>query len=69
MFAGDEAVISGPCVAYMVGLAQGRGIKVTVAQGSPLFASNFVAGRYGLRGGRRSRRPKIISFAGIEYNI
>lgn len=68
MFAGDEAVISGPCVAYMIGLAQGRGIRVTVAPGSPLFASNFVAGRYGLRGGRQSRRPKIISFAGVSQN-
>lgn len=65
MFAGAEAELAAPCVAYMVGLAQGRGIKVTVAPGSPLFASNWVHGRYGLRGGHAARRPKIISFAGV----
>lgn len=65
MFAGAEAELAAPCVAYMVGVAQGRGIKVTVAEGSPLFMSNWTHGRYGVRGGPRSKRPKIISFAGV----
>jgi hypothetical protein len=40
-------------VTYLVGLAQGRGIKVTVAPGSPLFMSLYVQGRYGITDERR----------------
>lgn len=66
LFSGEEALVSQASVTYLIGLAQGRGIRVTVAPGSPLFASNYVAGRYGARGGEKARRPKIISFAGVE---
>lgn len=37
-----------PGVTYLVGLAQGRGIKVTIAPGSPLFMSLYTQGRYGI---------------------
>jgi hypothetical protein len=37
-----------PSVTYLVGLAQGRGIKVTIPPGSPLFMSMYVQGRYGI---------------------
>ncbi len=55
MWVGDEA-----------GLAQGRGITVSVAPGSPLFLSSWAAGRYGLQGTKQGRRKKFVSFAGIE---
>jgi len=42
-----------PSVTYLVGLAQGRGIKVTVPPGSPLFMSLYVQGRYGITDERR----------------
>src|SRR5690606_11291992 len=42
----DEYEHQRPSIAYLVGLAQGRGIKVTVAPGSPLFMSVWVKGRY-----------------------
>jgi hypothetical protein len=42
-----------PSVTYLVGLAQGRGIDVVIPPGSPLFISDFNAGRYGQAGGRR----------------
>lgn len=65
MFAGPEAQISQPSVAYLVGLAQGRGIEIVIPPGSPLFMSNYVAGRYGVRGGKEQYRPKIICYAGV----
>lgn len=37
-----------PSVTYLVGLAQGRGVKVTIPPGSPLFMSLYVQGRYGV---------------------
>lgn len=43
-----EYVAERPSVAYLVGLAQGMGIKVSVAPGSPLFLSAWTQGRYGL---------------------
>lgn len=42
-----------PSVTYLVGLAQGRGVKVTIPPGCPLFMSGYVAGRYGPVGGER----------------
>jgi hypothetical protein len=42
-----------PSVTYLIGLAQGRGITVTVAPGSPLFMSLYVQGRYGITDERR----------------
>jgi hypothetical protein len=42
-----------PSITYLIGLAQGKGIKVSIAPGSPLFMSCHIAGRYGLPGGRR----------------
>lgn len=65
MFSGPEAQISQPCVMYHIGLLEGMGIKVTIPDGSPLFMSNYTAGRYGVRGGKGSMRPKIISYAGV----
>lgn len=44
-----------PSVTYLVGLAQGRGIEVTVAPGSPLFLSRWEHGRYGF--GKKRRMP------------
>lgn len=62
MYAGYEADLAQASVAYLVGLAQGRGIKVTIPPGSPLFMSNFEAGRYGVSA---VKRPKIICYAGV----
>jgi hypothetical protein len=42
-----------PSVTYMIGLAQGRGIDVTVSPGSPLMASGYERGRYGITQTRR----------------
>jgi hypothetical protein len=42
-----------PSVTYLVGLAQGRGVKVTIPPGCPLFMSGYIAGRYGPHGGAR----------------
>jgi len=53
MFGSGEYIEERPSVTYLIGLAQGRGIKVTIAPGSPLFMSCNVAGRYGLPGGKR----------------
>lgn len=47
MTGGAEYVWERPSVTYLVGLAQGRGIEVIVAPGSPLFMSRSVAGVYG----------------------
>jgi len=43
-----EYVWEKPSVLYLVGLAQGRGIDVRVAPGSPLFISRYEAGMYGV---------------------
>jgi hypothetical protein len=40
-------------VVYMIGLAQGRGIKVTIPPGCPLFVSYWTAGKYGQRAEKR----------------
>jgi hypothetical protein len=53
MMGSGEYAAERPSVAYLVGLAQGRGIKVTIPPGSPLFMSCHIAGRYGLAGGKR----------------
>lgn len=37
-----------PAVTHLIGYAAGKGIKVTIAPGSPLFMSHYVAGRYGV---------------------
>lgn len=42
-----------PCTTYWIGVAEGRGIKVHVAPGSPLMMSLYVAGRYGQSRERR----------------
>jgi hypothetical protein len=34
-------------VIYLIGLAQGMGVKVTIPPGSPLFLSGYESGRYG----------------------
>lgn len=53
MMGTSEYVAERPSVTYLIGLAQGKGIKVSIAPGSPLFMSCHTAGRYGLPGGRR----------------
>lgn len=37
-----------PSVTYLIGLAQGKGIEVTIPPGCPLFMSLYVHGRYGI---------------------
>jgi hypothetical protein len=53
LIASGEYAFERPSVTYLVGLAQGRGVKVEIAPGSPLFISDFNAGRYGQAGTRR----------------
>lgn len=53
MMGSGEYIEERPSVTYLIGLAQGKGIKVTIAPGSPLFMSCNIAGRYGLPGGKR----------------
>ena len=48
-----EFVWQRPSVTYLVGLAQGRGIEVVLAPGSPLFMSGYEAGRYGPKSNER----------------
>jgi len=63
MYAGPEADIATPSITYLIGLAQGRGIKVTVAPGSPLFMSRFIEGRYGVS---NEMRPRFVTNAGVK---
>lgn len=42
-----EFVWQRPSVTYLIGLAQGMGVRVTIPPGSPLFLSGYEAGRYG----------------------
>lgn len=48
MMGRQEFTLERPSVTYLIGLAQGKGIKVTVAPGSPLFMSAYTQGRYGV---------------------
>lgn len=48
-----EYIAEKPSIAYHVGLAEGRGVKVTIPDGAPLFASYWTAGRYGLSNDER----------------
>ena len=50
-----------PSIAYLVGLAQGRGIEVVIPPGNPLMASVWEAGRYGVNLRRRSIHPGYTS--------
>lgn len=53
MMGSGEYAFERPSITYLVGLAQGRGIEVDIPPGSPLFISDFKAGRYGQAVGRR----------------
>ena len=53
MMGSGQYAFERPSITYLVGLAQGRGIEVEIPLGSPLFISDFNAGRYGQAGGRR----------------
>lgn len=53
MMSSGEYAFERPSITYLVGLAQGLGITVDIPPGSPLFISDFNAGRYGQSGGRR----------------
>jgi hypothetical protein len=53
MVGASEYIAERPSVTYLIGLAQGRGIKVTIAAGSPLMASYWMKGRYGLSSEKR----------------
>lgn len=67
MYAGPEAEVALWAIAYLVGLAQGRGIKVTIAPGSPLFMSHYVEGRYGVS---NETRRRFVTDAGLrEYPL
>ena len=61
MMGRGEFVWQRPSVTYLIGLAQGRGIKVTIAEGSPLFMSGYEAGRYGVD--TKERHAAIITGA------
>lgn len=61
MMGRGEFVWQRPSVTYLIGLAQGMGIKVTSAPGSPLFMSGWIAGRYGVDNQRRD--PGVITGA------
>lgn len=49
----QEHTLQRPSITYLVGFAEGRGIKVSVAPGSPLFMSMWIQGRYGIDSQRR----------------
>lgn len=61
MMGRGEFVWQRPSVTYLIGLAQGIGIKVTLPPGSPLFMSGYVAGRYGVD--LRQRNVSVITGA------
>lgn len=44
----DREQIQLPSVTYLIGLAQGRGIEVSIGPGSPMMSSAYVMGRYGI---------------------
>lgn len=46
-----------PSVTYLIGLAQGKGIKITIPGGCPLFASTWEMGRYGINMNIRNIHP------------
>ncbi len=46
-----------PSITYLMGLAQGKGIKVYIPPGNPLLASCWEMGRYGINAARRSENP------------
>lgn len=50
-------------VLYWIGILEGMGVTVTEAPGSPLFISDWEAGRYGVDGRRRT-----VTAAGMERN-
>lgn len=68
LWAHEEAELALASVSYLIGLAQGKGITVTIPPGSPLLMSNFTAGRYGVNAGPASRRPKFLSVAGANLS-
>lgn len=37
-----------PSVTYLIGLAEGRGMEVVIGPGSPMMASHYARGRYGI---------------------
>lgn len=47
MMGRSEYVWQRASVTYLIGLAQGMGVKVTIPPGSPLFLSGYQSGRYG----------------------
>jgi len=48
-----------PSVTYWVGYAEGRGVKVTIPDGCPLFMSMWEAGRYGVNDRKRFISPHM----------
>lgn len=53
MITEKEYLMERASVLYWVGLAEGRGVKVTLAPGAPLFMSRWQSGRYGVDGKKR----------------
>lgn len=49
--------IERPAITYLIGLAEGRGIKITIPDGNPLMFSCWEMGRYGINDKRRPDNP------------
>lgn len=49
----DEYVNQRANIAWLIGLAEGRGVEVEISPGAPLLVSRFIAGRYGVNRERR----------------
>lgn len=45
---GEERRLQLPSVAWLIGLAEGRGVEVEIGPGQPMFMSAYEAGRYGV---------------------
>ena len=46
--AAEEFRVQLPSVTWLIGIAEGRGVKVSVGPGAPLLMSGYEAGRYGV---------------------
>lgn len=64
MMARIEIEYERPSVTYLIGLAEGRGIKVYIPPGNPLFMSKYVDGRYGINEGDAAIRKPILFASG-----
>ncbi len=56
-------------VLYWIGLLEGMGVEIYEAPGSPLFMSDWEAGRYGVNGRRRNVDPSRMERATYQENL